>query len=754
MTRIAALYRVSNAFALDYCFEASLQSALDACDEVIIAADENSRDDTNAFLRQLEDTYPDNVKVAYFPFVFNRDWQVVAWEIAAALTTCDWLLLLDADECLPEDARERLIEATQQGKPLVRFPVLHFYGTPNWQVTAGFYQHHTRLGHRSTHFRIENRKTDDNGGCVSDVVATIGGIDILAHSAAAEHVYDCDIPLYHYGWVRSAKAMQRKTQRMEDYYANQHKDLAQTEDDFDFQMYRAKHKMALRQTLIDHPCYMAAWFAQHRDEWTERGKSIMKLALVFYFQNSAAWLNYHLPVIASVFDGIVAVDGGSQDGSAAVVKRFGGVVVEQPYTYDNAAQINRAIREAEALGYDAIVRLDPDELMFPEQVADIRALLTQHHALLFPRYNFERDRFHFVPVWYPDYQLRAHRLNMGIQWSGRVHDTPMASLKARGWALDSDTQHDKIRPVGFAPHIHIYHYEGIHAAYTKALKHINYPRQERGETLLGHLPNGSKPEHRFAIPFTGAQPIQPDPERPRAPLPTVDALIHLADYQVRIYVRDAGDDRAIVDETQHHYLWDELPAIDTAIDVGAQIGSWTFEAKRRYPHARIVAIEVQAENVDMARTNIGHFADVDLIHGYCGYQDGDLQLATHPASLGSHTVVGAGLHPHINPSVTYAYQPLNAPRYSLEDLVKRAGFARISVLKLDCEGSEIDILAHASEAVLKQVDAMIIERHQTEDEFMKLAGKRISKWFDLAHYPHGQYAHIGYIVARAKRKEK
>lgn len=243
----------------------------------------------------------------------------------------------------------------------------------------------------------------------------------------------------------------------------------------------------------------------------------MKLALAFLFQDDLRWLRLHLPVyVASgVFDGIVAVDGGSSDGGADFVRLLGGTVYERPFANDFAAQGNYLIRCCEEDGYDALYRADPDELVSPEDLKKVRAALEDGFIdlIALSRYNFVGDRKHVHASWYPDPQWRAWHLNRGIGYPDNlsVHEVPKQLYQLTK------------RP--FVPHhladAHILHYGYILPDAERAYKIASYDAIQNSKPM----PDKAEYNKRFATerldiprkPFDGAQPLDPDDIGVKAP---------------------------------------------------------------------------------------------------------------------------------------------------------------------------------------------------------------------------------------------
>lgn len=156
----------------------------------------------------------------------------------------------------------------------------------------------------------------------------------------------------------------------------------------------------------------------------------MKLALAFmYMDSDIAWLRLHLPVWmdSGVFDGAVAVNGEPED----VRCEFPGYVnhvARSPFQNNFGAQGNVLISCCGFGGYDAMLRVDPDELMFPDDMRKVRAALEAYpdRLLGLARRHFVGDRLHVHPDWHPDFQWRAWWLNNGTHYDddAKVHELP------------------------------------------------------------------------------------------------------------------------------------------------------------------------------------------------------------------------------------------------------------------------------------------------------------------------------------------
>jgi len=232
------------------------------------------------------------------------------------------------------------------------------------------------------------------------------------------------------------------------------------------------------------------------------------------FQNESQWFRLHLPALALPASwGLVGLDGGSDDDSALVFAAHGGVVHTRKFDWHFARHMNALIDVCRAEGYDAILRLDPDELMFVRDMVMVTNLLREYKAVRLPRYNFERDRHHVLISMYPDWQTRAVRLEPGVEYDGAVHETFECAFREMGWREDNSPNPGP-REIVRAPSAHIYHYEGLRRDAARAMKHHNYAALQSGGAVERDLSAaarfaGQGAMDRFCVPFTGAQPLDP-----------------------------------------------------------------------------------------------------------------------------------------------------------------------------------------------------------------------------------------------------
>ena len=186
-------------------------------------------------------------------------------------------------------------------------------------------------------------------------------------------------------------------------------------------------------------------------------------------------------------------------------------------------------------------------------------------------------------------------------------------------------------------------------------------------------------------------------------------------------------DRGIVREVEETYLWDRIPWADVryAVDVGGHIGSWTLQAARRAKQARFVAIEPFTENFVLMAVNVhSELQRITTLHGAIYYTQQPMTLLIAGPNSGRNVVQEGG-----------AGVPVSNV-WTLEQVCEAEGFAWIDVLKLDCEGSERNILASMTDDLLIRTRYLIGEFHCTAEAFLEHHAARLSQTHRIELIPH------------------
>jgi FkbM family methyltransferase len=138
-----------------------------------------------------------------------------------------------------------------------------------------------------------------------------------------------------------------------------------------------------------------------------------------------------------------------------------------------------------------------------------------------------------------------------------------------------------------------------------------------------------------------------------------------------------------------------------------------------YPDSEIVVIEPEISNQKILARNVGDLHGVTIINGRVNYDTQDAVLEVNPVNSGCHRIMPRELA-QPGQSVIPVPEPV-----TIEQIMERQGWQTLSLMKLDCEGSEVDILFNCSDDVLKRTSRIVGEFHHGYETLMSGIGQRL-----------------------------
>jgi glycosyltransferase involved in cell wall biosynthesis len=268
-----------NVLGLDYCLEETVRCAMSFADEVCVN-DGMSTDGTWSLLLSLQDEFgADRVKLHKHPWYHDNKWQEKERNLALRMCRGEWILFMDVDEVFHEEQAKKIsILAEDSSLNFVSFPYYHFYGKKD-RVRKGYphwYDRHTKMGRRSTGIKIKNMMGDESFdfeheklgtrklACVSEIVASVKGIETAMHQYKGLDIYHSDIYVYHYSWMRDASAQAVKRKKYNSWYANDSRYFDGYLPDKNECSYAYDMEVALTPFEGSHPNIMKKWLSKER----------------------------------------------------------------------------------------------------------------------------------------------------------------------------------------------------------------------------------------------------------------------------------------------------------------------------------------------------------------------------------------------------------------------------------------------------------------------------------------------------------
>jgi len=143
----------------------------------------------------------------------------------------------------------------------------------------------------------------------------------------------------------------------------------------------------------------------------------------------------------------------------------------------------------------------------------------------------------------------------------------------------------------------------------------------------------------------------------------------------------------------------------TILDLGANVGFASAYFLTRFPAARVIAVEPDPQNFEMLRRNLQPYGDRAVcIHAGVWSSTCNLNIVDSRYRDGQHwsRQVTTASHDQADAIV---------PGVDVPWLMDRVGASRISLLKCDIEGAEVQVFGPSSAAWIDNVDAIAIELH-------------------------------------------
>ena len=193
---------------------------------------------------------------------------------------------------------------------------------------------------------------------------------------------------------------------------------------------------------------------------------------------------------------------------------------------------------------------------------------------------------------------------------------------------------------------------------------------------------------------------------------------------------DIGTFKQVICERETEFHLEEDPKL--IIDAGANIGLFSIMMAIRYPDCKIVALEVEGGNFELLCRNVADYNNIIPMQKALWKSTGHVRIADPTVSKNAFTVVEA------RPD-----EPDAIAAVSIDGLLRELGCSELSLLKMDIEGSELEVLEDETAGWISITKAMLVELHDrfrpgcTEAFERRVAGRQVSR--------HGEYRFVRFF---------
>ena len=240
--KVSGFSFIKNALKYDYPIVEAIKSILPICDEFVVAVGDSS-DDTLNLISQIDKKKIKIIKTKWDESL-REGGQILAIETNKAFANIaddsDWAFYIQGDEVVHEKYLKTIYDAMQQFKYETRvdgllFKYLHFYGSYDYVgASSNWYNNEIRV--------IKNNKA---------IYSYKDAQGFRKGKNKKLSVRPIDAYIYHYGWVKDPRAMQKKQESFHKYWHDDKwvEDNVLKTDEFDYD----QHVKELRFFSGDHP---------------------------------------------------------------------------------------------------------------------------------------------------------------------------------------------------------------------------------------------------------------------------------------------------------------------------------------------------------------------------------------------------------------------------------------------------------------------------------------------------------------------
>lgn len=288
--KISGFTFVKNALIYDYPVVEAIQSILPICDEVVVAVGKSD----DATLELIQSINPEKIRIVETEWdeSLREGGKVLAVETDKAFaeirSDTDWAFYIQGDEVVHEKYLPVIKAAMENYKddPVVDgllFHYLHFYGSYDYVgASANWYTHEIRV--------VKNNPT---------IYSYRDAQGFRKGDNQKLKVVPIDAYIYHYGWVKNPRAMQKKRENFNKLWHDDQwiDENIEKVEDFDYE----SHVQELKRFEGTHPEVMKKrigtinWQFDH--DISRKGKSTkdqMKQALKKYIGIDTSYRNYEI----------------------------------------------------------------------------------------------------------------------------------------------------------------------------------------------------------------------------------------------------------------------------------------------------------------------------------------------------------------------------------------------------------------------------------------------------------------------------
>lgn len=174
-----------------------------------------------------------------------------------------------------------------------------------------------------------------------------------------------------------------------------------------------------------------------------------------------------------------------------------------------------------------------------------------------------------------------------------------------------------------------------------------------------------------------------------------------------VYVRVPSTDLRVFEQVvlRKEYLLPARREPAFIVDAGANIGLTSVLLAKQFPNARILALEPEKNNYELMAKNVAPYPNITPVRGALWSEATELNVVD--PGYGNW---GFQVEAHSNGASSGASDQM-VHAFTVETILRDFGVEKIDILKIDIEGSELEIF-QGSGRWIDKVDSLVVELHE------------------------------------------
>jgi FkbM family methyltransferase len=176
----------------------------------------------------------------------------------------------------------------------------------------------------------------------------------------------------------------------------------------------------------------------------------------------------------------------------------------------------------------------------------------------------------------------------------------------------------------------------------------------------------------------------------------------------QVYLRVPSSDVRVFAQIfiRNEYKFDVNRPPEFIIDAGANIGLASVYFANQFPNARILAIEPEKENFEVLVKNVKPYPNVQPVLGALWSEKAEVEVVDRGLGNWGFMIEAS---PNGQTSSQSSHQKVEG--MTVDMILDRYNVQKVSILKLDIEGAELEVFGNSS-SWIDRVDSLIIELHE------------------------------------------